>query len=130
MSTKGIVLKLTFFVNGTIQVPTLKPDKVRRLHNETAKFQGSSLKNAPLTVLDLLQNSIHVLIRFCQYQHDFSADIAGMFLQVGVILQDQPSIRFSWQEDPVEKTAVHQNVRYMFVTKDSPTCAQTEHNCQ
>ena len=84
----------------------------------------------PLTVLDLLQNSILVLIRFCQYQHAFSADIGGKFLQVGVIPQDQPSIRLFAAGRPSEEAAVHQNVRHMYGAKDLPTCAQTEHNCQ
>ena len=46
-----------------------------------------------------------------------------MFLQVGVISQDQPSLRFLWRKYPAEEIAVHQYVRHTFGTKDSPTCA-------
>ena len=81
------------------------------------------LKNALLIGLDLLQNLIHVLIRFRQYQNAVSAGIEGMFLQIGVIPQDQPSFRFLCREDPAEKIAVYQNVRHIFGANDSPTCA-------
>ena len=72
----------------------LKPGKARRLLNGAAKFHGSSLKNALLTGPDLLQILIQVLNRIRQYQYVVSADIKGMFLQVGIIPQDQSSIRF------------------------------------
>ena len=69
----------------TPEFPPHKPGKVRRVLNGAVKFHGFSLKNALLTGPDLLQNLIHVLIRFCQYQYAVSADIEGMFLQVGVL---------------------------------------------
>ena len=71
-----------------------KPGKVRRVLNGAAKFQGQSLNNLLLTGPDLLQNLIHILIRFRQHPHAVSADIEGMFLQVGVIPDDRPSLRF------------------------------------
>ena len=52
-----------------------------------------------------------------------SADIEGMFLQVGVIPRDRPSLRFLWREDPTAEVAVFQYVRHIFGSKDSPTCA-------
>ena len=91
--------------------------------NGAAKFQGSSLNNALLTGQDLLQSLIHILIRFRQYPYAVSADIEGMFLQVGVIPDDRPSLRFLWREDPAAEVAVFQYVRHIFGSKDSPTCA-------
>ena len=41
-----------------------KPRKVRRVLNVAAKFHGTSLNNFLLTGPDLLQNLIHVLLRF------------------------------------------------------------------
>ena len=61
-----------------------KPGKVRRVLNGAANFHGSSLKKALLVGPDLLQNLLAVLMRFRQHQHAVSADIEGMFLQVGV----------------------------------------------
>ena len=100
-----------------------KPGKVRRVLNGAAKFQGQSLNNLLLTGPDLLQNLIHILIRFRQHPHAVSADIEGMFLQVGVIPDDRPSLRFLWREDPASEVAVFQYVRHTFGSKDSPTCA-------
>ena len=100
-----------------------KPGKVRRVLNGAAKFQGQSLNNALLTGPDLLQSLIHVLLRFRQHKFAVSADIEGMFLQVGVIPKDRPSLRFLWREDPASQIAVYQYVRHIFGSKDSPTCA-------
>ena len=100
-----------------------KPGKVRRVLNGAAKFHGHSLNNALLTGPDLLQSLIHILFRFRQFPKAVSADIEGMFLQVGVIPKDQPSIRFLWREDPSTEVAVFQYVRHIFGSKDSPTCA-------
>ena len=46
-----------------------------------------------------------------------------MFLLVGVIPEDRPSLRFLWREDPATDVAVYQYVRHIFGSKDSPTCA-------
>ena len=100
-----------------------KPGKVRRVLNGAAKFHGHSLNSALLTGPDLLQNLIHVLLRFRQHPYAVSADIEGMFLQVGVIPADQPSLRFLWREDPTTEVAVFQYARHIFGSKDSPTCA-------
>ena len=100
-----------------------KPGKVRRVLNGAAKFQSKSLNNALLTGPDLLQSLIHILIRFRQFKYAVSADIEGMFLQVGVIPRDRPSLRFLWREDPASGIAVYQYTRHIFGSKDSPTCA-------
>ena len=100
-----------------------KPGKVRRVLNGAAKFHGVSLNSKLLTGPDLLQTLIHVLIRFRQHPYAVSTDIEGMFLQVGVILEDRPSLRFLWREDPAKEVAVYQYVRHIFGSKDSPTCA-------
>ena len=100
-----------------------KPGKVRRVLNGAAKFHGTSLNNSLLTGPDLLQNLIHVLLRFRQHQFAVSADIEGMFLQVGVPDWDQPSLRFLWREEPRTSVVVYQYTRHIFGAKDSPTCA-------
>ena len=100
-----------------------KPGKVRRVLNGAAKFHGTSLNKSLLTGPDLLQNLIHVLLRFRQHKFAVSADIEGMFLQVGVPDCDQPSLRFLWREDPTTNVVVYQYTRHIFGAKDSPTCA-------
>ena len=100
-----------------------KPEKVRRVLNGAAKFHGTSLNKSLFTGPDLLQNLIHVLLSFRQLQFAISADIEGMFLQVGVPDSDQSSLRFLWREDPTTKVVVYQYTRHIFGAKDSPTCA-------
>ena len=73
--------------------------KVRRVLNGAAMFHGIFLNKSLLTGTDLLQNLIHVLLRFRQRQFTVSTDIKDMFLQVGVPYCDQPSLRFVWRED-------------------------------
>ena len=100
-----------------------KPCKVRRVLNGAAKFHGDSLNKSLLTGPDLLQNLIYVLLRFRQHPYAVSADIEGMFLQVGVLPSDQLSLRFLWREDPTTNVVVYQYTRHIFGAKDSPTCA-------
>ena len=88
--------------------PVLNPKKsgkVRRVLNGAAKFHGASLNKSLLTGPDLLQNLIYVLLRFRQHPYAVSADIEGMFLQVGVLPSDQPSLRFLWREYPTTNVA-------------------------
>ena len=100
-----------------------KPGKVRRVLDGAAKFHGASLNKYLLTCPDLLQNLIYVHLRFRQHPYAVSADIEGMFLQVGVLPSDQPSLRFLWREDPTTNVVVYQYTRHIFGAKDSPTCA-------
>ena len=97
--------------------------EMRKVVNGAAKFHSTSLNKSLLTGPELLQNLIHVLLRFRQHQFAVSGDIGGRFLQVGVPDCDQPSLRFLWQDDPETNVVVHQNPRHIFYAKDTPTCA-------
>ena len=77
-----------------------KPGKVRRVLNGAAKFHGVPLNSKHLTGPDFLQTLIHELMRFRQHPYAESADIKGLFFQVGVIPEDRPSLRFLRREDP------------------------------
>ena len=100
-----------------------KPGKVRRVLNGASKCHGASLNKSLLVGPDLLQSLIFVLLRFRLHKYAISADIEGMFLQVGVREEGQPSLRFLWQEDPTSSVVVHQHTRHIFGARDSPTCA-------
>ena len=71
-----------------------KPGEARRVLNGAAKFHGVSLNQSLLVGPDLLQNPLRVLFRFRQHKFPVSVDIEGVFLQIGVIPADQPSLRF------------------------------------
>ena len=100
-----------------------KPRKVRRVLNGASKCHGASLNKSLLVGPDLLQKIFFVLLRVRQHKYAVSADIEGMFLQVGVREEDQHSLRFLWREDPTSSVVVHQYTRHIFGARDSPTCA-------
>ena len=100
-----------------------KPGKVRRVLNGASRFHGSSLNNSLLVGPDLLQNPLFVLMRFREHKYATSADIEGMFMQVGLLESDQRSLRFLWREDPTSDVSVFQYTMHIFGAKDSPTCA-------
>ena len=62
-------------------------------------------------------------MRFREHKYAISADIEGMFMQVGLLESDQRSLRFLWREDPTSDVSVFQYTRNIFGAKDSPTCA-------
>ena len=95
-----------------------KPGKVRRVLNGAAKIHGASLNKSLLTGPDLFQNLTYVLLRFRQHPYAVSADIEGMFLQVGVLQSDKSSRRFTRIN-----IVVYQYTLLVFGAKDSPTCA-------
>ena len=98
-----------------------KPGKVRRVLNGASKCHGALFNKSLLVGPHLLQNLIFALIRFRQHKYAVSADIEGMFLQVGVREEDQPSLRFLWRE--ASSVVFHQYTRHIFGARDSPTCA-------
>ena len=77
-----------------------KPGKVRRLLSGAEKFHSTSLNKSLITGPDLLHNLTHALLGFRQHQFAVSADIEGMFPQLGVPDCDQPSLRFLSREEP------------------------------
>ena len=100
-----------------------KPEKVRRVCNAAAKFQGVALNDKPLPGPNLLQSLIGIIFRFRKHQIALSADIEAMFLQVAVQSDDSRCLRFLWREDPEQRTEVYEYTRHVFGAKSSPTCA-------
>ena len=113
------------------QHPFLNPNKkgkVRRMLNGAAKIHVASLKRSLLTGPDLLQNFIYVFLRFRRHPYAVSADIEGMFLQVGVLPSDQPSLGFLWREDPTSNVVVNQHTRHIFEAKTRPHAPTMHYN--
>ena len=61
-----------------------KTEKVRRVCNAAAKYQGVALNDKLLSGPDLLQSLNGIICRFREHQIALSADIETMFLQVAV----------------------------------------------
>ena len=55
--------------------------------------------------------------------YSFSADIEGMFVQVGVLPEDQHFLNFLGRKDPTIDVAFSQYTRYIFGATDSQSCA-------
>ena len=75
-------------------VNSKNPGKMRPVLIRASKFHDTSLNKSLLVVLDLLKKLIFVLLRFRQHNYAVSADLEGMFLQVGVLARNQFSLRF------------------------------------
>ena len=58
-----------------------KPDKVRRVCNAAAKYQGVSLNDKLMTDPDLLNSLLGIIFRFRENPVAMTADIESMFLQ-------------------------------------------------
>ena len=88
-----------------------KPGKVRRVLNGASKFHVTSLNKSLLVGPDLLQNLVFVLLRFRQHHFAVSADIKGMFLQVGVL--PQPMWLYTSTPDISLEREIRQRVQIM-----------------
>ena len=97
-----------------------QPNKMRRVLIGAPKFHASPINISLWTGLDLLQRLAH--ISFCQYQLAVSADMEGMLLQVGVLPEDQPCLKFLCWEDPSTDVMVYHYNKQIFGAKDLPTC--------
>ena len=83
-------------------------DKLRVVLDASASFAGTSLNARLLSGPDLSSSLFGVLVRFCQEQVAFVADLECMFYQVKVPLHQRDLLRFLWwpqgdmQQDIVE----------------------------
>ena len=100
-----------------------KPEKVRRVCNAAAKYQGVALNDKLLPGPDLLQSLIGIIFRFREHQIALPADIKALFLQVAVPNDDSRCLRFLWREDPERRIEVYEYTRNVFGAKSSPICA-------
>ena len=99
-----------------------KPEKVRRVCNAAAKYQGVSLNDMLLTGPDLLQSLIGIIFRFREHEIALSADIEAMFMQVEALPADAKCLRFLWKGEN-QNVEVYEYTRHIFGAKSSPTCA-------
>ena len=100
-----------------------EPEKVRRVCNAAAKYQGVALNDKLLSGPDLLQCLIGIIIRFREHQIALSADIEAMFLQVAVPNDNSRCLRFPWRDDPEQRIEVYEYTPHVFGAKSSLTCA-------
>ena len=80
-----------------------KPDKVRIVMDAAAKYDGESLNDKLHIGPDLLNSLVGVLLRFREQRVGLAANIEAMFHQVQIIEEDQPALRFLWQNLELER---------------------------
>ena len=98
-----------------------KPGKVLRVSNAAPTFKGNSLNSNLLTGPNSLNNLVGLLFRFIENPVAIRADIETMFIQVGIIETDQPSMRFLW---PTERSIKQFHyTRLILGARCSPTTA-------
>ena len=73
-----------------------KPDKLRVVYDCAAKYQGASLNDRCYQGPDLINNLLHVLLRFRQHSIAIQADIEAMYNQVVIPKEDRDCLRFLW----------------------------------
>ena len=115
--------KLQWYLPHHTVINPHKPEKVRKLCNALAKYQGVALNDKFLSGPDLLQIMIGIIFRFREHQIALSADIEAMFLQASVPNGDSRCLRFLWREDPEQRIEVYEYTRHVFGAKSSATCA-------
>ena len=81
------------------------------MFDAAARFNGVSLNNQLYQGPDLANSLTGVLIRFCEEEIAFTADLEAMFHQVKVLPKDADALRFLWwsgrlNDPPDESTSL------------------------
>ena len=100
---KGYVKPVVFSSSAPSQVWCLpyhpvtnpnKPGKVSRVSKAASVFKGNSLNSNVLIGPDLINSLFGFLLRFRKNPIAISPDMEAMFMHVGIIEKEQPSMRF------------------------------------
>ena len=100
-----------------------KPEKVRKVCNAAAKYQGVALNDKLLSGPDRLTSLIGIIFCFREHQIALSADIEAMFLQIALPSDDSRCLRLLWREHPEHNMEVYECSRHVFWAKNSQTWA-------
>jgi hypothetical protein len=85
-----------------------KPERLRRVYDASAVFNGSSLNSVLYKGPDLLPSLLGVLLRFCEKPIAVAADIQEMYHQIAVPERDKAALRFLWRMKPSADVEVYQ----------------------
>lgn len=101
-----------------------KPGKLRIVFDAAATVDGRSLNSVLLKGPDLNQPLFGILMQFRMRPVGVCADIAEMFLQIGMQPTDRAAQRFLWRADGGSPPDVYQMDVMTFGATCSPTSAQ------
>ena len=106
--------------------PVVRDDKtttkVRVVFDAAAKCNGYSINDLMHAGPNLMNNLVHVLLRFCLEPIAIAGDITEMFLQVQLAPEDRKYHRFLWQSSP-GTIDTFEFLRLVFGIKASPYLA-------
>ncbi len=100
-----------------------KPEKLRRVLDAAAKCHGKSLNDLLKRGPNILESLPGVLSRWRVGRYAVNADIAEMFSQIRMTVQDQYLTAFLWSCQADEEPEVYVNTRHVFGAKCSPAIA-------
>ena len=101
-----------------------KPNKCRVVFDAAAKSDGTSLNDQLFQGPDLVNSLTGVLIRFCEEEIAFTADLEAMFYQVKVLPRDADALRFLWWSGSLDTPPdEYQILVPIFGAASSPCCA-------
>ena len=102
-----------------------KPNKVRVVFDCSARYKDISLNEVVYQGPDLTNKLMGVLQRFRQDEIALTADIEGMYQQIGVAQEDRDVLRFLWwRDDDVTKEPICYRMTVQpFSGVWSPSCA-------
>ncbi len=114
---------MTWYLPHQPVVNPRKPERLRRVYDASAVFNGSSLNSALYKGPDLLPSLLGVLLRFCEKPITVAADIQEMYHQILVRDRDKAALRFLWQVKPSLDVEVYQFERMLFGEIGAPARA-------
>ena len=132
---KGFVKKLTkeeikqtsdvtWYLPHRYVINPKKPQRLRRVYDASAKYQGQSLNDKIYTGPDLLSSLFGVLLRFCEGQIAMAADVKEMYHMLRLPDRDKPALRFLWnEEEDAQEPGVYQFERTVFGEVSAPSRA-------
>ncbi|XP_020611034.1 uncharacterized protein LOC110049570 [Orbicella faveolata] len=101
-----------------------KRDKVRIVMDAAARYDGVFLNDKLHTGPDLLNSLVGLLLQFREQRVGLGADMEAMFHQAQIIEEDQPALRFLWQNLELERPSdVYQMLVMIFGAASSPCMA-------
>ena len=86
--------KKTSYLTHRFVINPKKPDRLRRVHDASAKFMGQSLNGKIFTGPNLLSSLFRILLRLCEGRIAMAADVKEMYHMLRLPERDKPSMRF------------------------------------
>ena len=100
-----------------------KPDRLRVVFDASAKYQGTSLNENLLPVIDFLNDLVNVITKFRTGKYATIVDIDKTFHQVRVCGSDTDALRFVWREKPDDELLDYAMLVHLFGKVNSPCTA-------